>query len=129
MSKAEQLTVEQWSLIEPLLPRIERVYGRGRPRIEDRAVLNGIFWILRTAAPWTDLPGRFPLYQTCHRRFQEWAESGMLKSVLETLAEDPRSRGKLDLSESFTYGTFVAAKRAGSTWERLSGAMVRSSWP
>jgi transposase len=43
MSRAEELTDEQWNLIEPLLPRIERLDGRGRPRIEDRAVLNGIF--------------------------------------------------------------------------------------
>ena len=64
-------------MIVPLLPRIERIDGRGRPRIEDRAVLNGIFWILRTGAPWADLPGPIPLYQTCHRRFQEWVESGL----------------------------------------------------
>jgi len=128
MSRAEELTEEQWSLIGPLLPRIERVDGRGRPRIEDRAVLNGIFWILRTGAPWADLPGRFPSYQTCHRRFQEWVESGTLKSVLESLAEDLRSRGKLDLSECFIDGTFVVAKKGGCAWERPSGAKVRRSW-
>ena len=128
MSKAEQLTDEQWSLIEPLLPRIARVDGRGRPRVDDRAVLNGIFWILRTGAPWADLPARFPSYQTCHRRFQEWVNSGTLKSILEMLAEDLRSRGKLDLSECFIDGSFVVAKKGGSAWERPSGARVRSSW-
>ena len=128
MSRAEQLTDEQWSLIEPLLPRIARVDGRGRPRIEDRAVLNGIFWILRTGAAWADLPDRFPSYQTCHRRFQEWVQSGVLKSILEALAEDLRSRGQLDLSECFIDGTFVVAKKGGSAWERPSGAKVRSSW-
>jgi transposase len=74
MIRAEELTGEQWSLIEPMLPRIERVDGRGRPRVKDRAVLDGIFWILRTGAPWADLPGHFPSHQTCHRRFQEWVE-------------------------------------------------------
>lgn len=91
MSKAEELTDEQWNLIEPLLPKIVRVETRGRPRLQDRAVFNGIFWILRTGAPWADLPGRFPSYQTCHRRFQEWVAAGTLKSVLEALAEDLRS--------------------------------------
>ena len=128
MSRAEELTDEQWSLIEPLLPRIERLDGRGRPRIEDRSVLNGIFWILRTGAPWADLPGRFPSYQTCHRRFQEWVQAGTLKSVLEALAEDLRRRGKLDLSECFIDGTFAVAKKGGSAWERPSGAKVRRSW-
>ena len=36
------------------------------------AVLNGILWVLRTGAPWHDLPERYPSYQTCHRRFQQW---------------------------------------------------------
>lgn len=128
MSRAEELTDEQWNLIEPLLPQVERRDGRGRPRIEDRTVLNGIFWILRTGAPWADLPDRFPSYQTCHRRFQEWVACGTLRSVLEALAEDLRSRGKLDLSECFIDGTFVMAKKGASQWERPSGAKVRSSW-
>ena len=114
MSRAEELTDEQWNLIEPLLPVMARADKRGRPRIEDRAVLNGIFWILRTGAPWADLPGRFPSYQTCHRRFQEWVNSGTLRTVLEALAEDLRSRGKLDLSECFIDGTFVVAKKGAS---------------
>src|ERR1700735_5288673 len=111
MSRAEQLNDEQWKLIEALLPKVGRVDGRGRPRIEDRAVLNGIFWVLRTGAAWADLPRRFPSYQTCHRRFQEWVSSGVFNSILETLAEDLRSRGKLDLSECFIDGTFVVAKK------------------
>lgn len=64
MSEAEELTDEQWKLIEPLLPRID---GHGRPWIEERAILNGIFWILRTGDPQADLPRRFASsYQTCH---------------------------------------------------------------
>jgi len=92
MSRAEELTDEQWALIEPLLPRVERRDGRGRPRVENGAVFDGIFWILRTGAAWADLPERFPSYQTCHRRFQEWVASGTLRAVLEALAEDLRSR-------------------------------------
>ncbi|RRD66711.1 transposase, partial [Desulfovibrio sp. OH1186_COT-070] len=45
--------------------------GQGRPVLnEPRAILNGILWILRTGAPWKDLPERYPPYQTCHRWFQ-----------------------------------------------------------
>ncbi len=89
---------------------------------------GGILWILRTGARWQDLPDRFPPYQTCHRRFQMWVRDGTLKSVLETLAEDLRTRGKLDLSECFIDGTFVSAKKGAAKWERPSGAKARNSW-
>ena len=49
------LTDFEWSAIEPLLPR----KSRGVPRVDDRRVLNGIFWVLRSGAPWADLPGRY----------------------------------------------------------------------
>ena len=71
MPRREELDDEQWQVIEPLLLKPERrADGRGRPRKDDREVLNGILWILRSGARWQDLPERFPPYQTCHRRFQ-----------------------------------------------------------
>ncbi len=120
---------EQWTVIEPLIPKPRRrADGRGRPRQDDRAVMNGILWILRTGAPWQDMPDRYPSPATCHRRFQSWVGSGVLERLLQALAEDLRDRGKLDLSECFIDGTFVVAKKGGSAWERPSGARVRSSW-
>ena len=63
-SHSRDLTDEQWVLIGPFLPKLtRRKDGRGRPWRENRAVLNGILWILRTGAPWADLPGRYPSYQ------------------------------------------------------------------
>ena len=99
MSRAEKLTDERWNLIEPLPPVVERVDMHGRSRIEDRAVLSGIFCILRTGAPWANLLGGFPSCQTCYQRFQEWGNSGTRKTVLEALAHDLPSRSELDLSE------------------------------
>src|ERR1043166_711313 len=90
---------EQWAVVEPFLPKVERrAEGKGRPRVGDRAILNGILWVLRTGAPWHDMPNRYPPYQTCHRRFQQWQRDGTLTRLLHTLAEDLRVRGKLDLS-------------------------------
>src|SRR5258708_28980274 len=66
------LTEAQWQVLRPLLTPQRRPDGRGRPWRDARAVLNGILWILRTGAPWHDLPDRYPPYQTCHRRFQQW---------------------------------------------------------
>ncbi|HYE73544.1 MAG TPA: transposase, partial [Blastocatellia bacterium] len=70
MARHEELTDQQWSLIEPLFDKPPSVQTRGRPRRPDREVLNGVLWILRSGARWCDLPDRFPPYQTCHRRFQ-----------------------------------------------------------
>ncbi|MGH8649780.1 MAG: IS5 family transposase [Burkholderiales bacterium] len=112
MTRREELNDKQWEIIEPLIPQPRRRSdGKGRPRRDDRDVLNGILWILRSGARWQDLPERFPPYQTCHRRLQQWVRSGVIRRVLEALAEDLRSRGKLDLAECFIDATFVAAKK------------------
>jgi transposase len=87
MARGEELTDEQWSLIEPLFDKTDVVHTRGRPARDAREVLNGVLWILRSGARWSDLPERFPPYQTCHRRFQQWVRDGRLKKVLETLAQ------------------------------------------
>ena len=108
------LTDEQWIVLEPLIPEPHRRSdGRGRPWKDTREVLNGVLWVLRTGAPWHDLPDRYPPYQTCHRRLQQWARTGVLENVLKALAKDLRVRGGLDLSECFVDGTFIAAKKGG----------------
>jgi transposase len=116
------LTDEQWAMLEPLLPEpTKRTDGRGRPWRQAREVLDGVLWVLRTGAPWRDLPERYPPYQTCHRRFQRWVKEGVLSRVLEVLAEDLEARGGLDLSECFIDGAFVVAKKGEHRWERPSG--------
>ena len=127
------LTDEQWAVIAPLVvekPRVKRgkVDGRGRPRVAAREVWNGILWILRTGAPWHDLPDRYPPYQTCHRRYQEYSRAGTFKKVLQALARDLRERGDLDLSKTFIDGTFAPAKKGGAKWDLPVGAKVRRSW-
>src|SRR5919107_4403307 len=112
MARGEELTDEQWAILAPLIPDPPRREDkRGRPWRDTREVMDGVLWILRSGARWQDLPGRFPPYQTCHRRFQQWVREGTLRKVLEALAEDLRTRGELDLSECFIDGTFVVAKK------------------
>jgi len=128
MARREELTDQQWSLIESFFDKPPVIQTRGRPRRPDREILNGVLWILRSGARWCDLPDRFPPYQTCHRRFQQWVKDGRLERVLETLAEDLRTRGDMDLSECFIDGTFIVAKKGALKSERPSGARVRSCW-
>ena len=102
--------------------------GRGRPWKERRAVLNGILWVLRTGAPWADVPERYPSYQTCHRRFQQWVRCGVMKAILEALALDLRARGSLDVQEAFIDGSFAPAKKGAPRLEKPSVAKARKSW-
>ena len=94
---------EQWAVVSPLLPKHpRRADGKGRPWQSDRAILDGILWVLRTGAPWHDLPERYPSYQTCHRRLQSWVKTGTFERILAALAKDLQDCGKLDMSECFT---------------------------
>src|SRR5207253_6573131 len=84
------LTDAQWAVLQPFL-HPKPVRKRGRPWQDARAVFNGILWVLRTGAPWHDLPDRYPPYQTCHRRFQQWQRDGRSEEHTSEL----QSRGHL----------------------------------
>jgi transposase len=59
---------------------------RGVPRVNDRRVLNGIFWVLRSGAPWRDLPNAFGPYTTCYNRFVRWRRAGVWSRIIHALA-------------------------------------------
>lgn len=68
-----ELTDFEWSIIQPLLPN----KPRGVPRVDDRKVLNGIFWRLRTGTPWADIPACYGPSSTCYNRFVRWRRIGV----------------------------------------------------
>ena len=68
-----ELTDFEWSIIQPLLPN----KPRGVPRADDRKVLNGIYWRLRTGSPWADIPERYGPATTCANRFRRWGKIGV----------------------------------------------------
>ena len=124
-----ELTKAQWELLEPLLPVYKRESGKaGRPRVDNRKILTGILWILCTGAPWKDLPRHYGAYQTCHRRYQEWLEKGVIDKILQTLVADLERNGQLDLSESFIDGTFSSAKKGVLELVRQSAEKGARSW-
>ena len=118
----------QWAVVEACFKPKPRLEKRGRPPREARAVLNGVLWILRTGAPWKDLPERYPPYQTCHRWFQRWQQEGTLVELLRVLVEDLRDRGKVDVSESFIDATFAGAKKGALELVRRAAAKGPRSW-
>ena len=124
-----KLTDKQWKFIEPLIPEPKRgPNGSGRPPRSAREVLDGVFWVLRTGAPWKDLPKRYPPYQTCHRRFQQWVKDGVLGEILVALREDLKTRGGIGDIEAFIDGTYVQAKRGALKSADLAQARRPRSW-
>ena len=77
-----ELTDHEWATIKPMLPN----KPRGVPRVNDRRVLNGIFWVLRSGAPWRDLPQEFGPYTTCYNRFVRWRRAGVWCRIMDALA-------------------------------------------
>src|SRR6204780_1155369 len=82
-------------LIEPLLPD----KPRGVARVDDRRVINGIFYVLRTGSPWRDLPERYGPYTTIYNRYNRWAKAGVWLRIFERLAaRSPQSMQLIDSS-------------------------------
>ena len=68
-----ELSDFEWNIIQPIPPN----KSRGVPRVDDRRVLNGIFWVLRSGAPWRDMPERYGPYTTAYNRFSRWRKAGV----------------------------------------------------
>ena len=97
------LADEEWALLEPLLPA-----RRKSARVDDRRILNAVFYVLRTGMPWRDLPERYGPYTPAYNRFNRWSRRGIWKRVFDTLAA--KSHNSLHLIDS----TIVKAHRSAS---------------
>jgi len=84
VQRRHELTDSEWERLKKHFP--ERQSGDiGRPRNDDRQMLNGLLWIVRTGAPWRDLPERYGSWSTVYSRFRQWQESGLFQKILEEL--------------------------------------------
>jgi transposase len=97
------LSDDEWSLLEPLMPK-----SRLSARVDDRKIMNALFYVLRTGIPWRDLPERYGPYTTAYNRFNRWSRRGIWKRIFDTLAL--KSRDSLYRIDS----TIVKAHRAAS---------------
>lgn len=102
------LSDEDWVVIAPLFP----AEGRGTKRLDDRTVLNGIFYILRTGVPWRDLPGRYGPPTTVYNRYVRWGERGIWREIFEALATECTD------ALVFIDSSIVKAHRAGAGAKR-----------
>ena len=110
--KRHELTDEQWELISPQIPLSTARTGR-QPK-DPRLMLDGIFWILGTGAPWRDLPERFGSCKTVHRYFTNWRRAGVFDNIVQTLQVKLDKEGLIDWDMWCVDGASVRATRAAA---------------
>lgn len=111
------LSDEEWAVIQPLLPQ----QGRGPRRKDDRTVLNGIFYILRTGAPWRDLPERYGPHTTVYNRYVRWGLRGVWRDIFEALARSCKD-ALIFIDSSIVKAHRAAAGSKKGNWQKVLDA-------
>lgn len=105
--RRHELTDAQWERLAPLLP--PQRPRTGRPANDHRTVLNGMLWILRTGAPWRDLPERYGSWKTVASRFRRWRDAKIWDRILVALQAEAAHDGTLDDTLAMIDGTSIRA--------------------
>lgn len=118
-----------WSLLEPHLPGRQGAWG-GQAK-DNRTFINAVFWVLRTGAPWRDLPPDYGGWSNTHRRFIRWRDKGIWESLLEKLIIDPDYEWlMIDATHVKVHPHASGAKGGNQDMSRSKGGWVpRYMWP
>ena len=109
-----EVSDELWARIKPLLPVVQRrLRHPGRRRLDDRACLNGILFVLVTGMRWDRLPPQLGYGSgvTCWRRLRDWTAAGVWDRLHELLLAELHAAGRIDWSRAAVDGSHVRAKR------------------
>lgn len=102
-----ELTDAEWERLVGLLPPAKPPLGR--PNLDHRQMVNGMLWILKTGAPWRDLPERYGNWKTVYSRFRRWQRAGVWERILADLQAQGDALGDLNWDLHFVDGTVVRA--------------------
>lgn len=117
------LSDPQWKRIKRFLPKAK---ARGRPRADDREVINGILYVLSTGCRWEDLPHDIAAsYQTCHRRLLEFQRRRIWQKIVADLLKEADRRGLLNLKNAYHDASVVKSKR-GRRIKSATPASIKS---
>ena len=125
--KRHELTDEQWALVEPHLPVSNA--RTGRPASDRRTLLNAIFWILVTGAPWRDLPPAFGNWNSVFQRFRRWAKKGSWERIFQALVENPDFEYLIIDSTIVRAHQHAAGAKKGTLRRKPSGGARMASVP
>lgn len=107
------LSDEEFALLEAFLPP-ERSGKRGKPYRSHRMVLNGIFWILRSGAPWRYLPECYGPWSTVYGRYRQWKNNGLFQTLLDALEARARRGDKIDFEFAAVDGSTIRAHKSAA---------------
>jgi transposase len=119
MSRGDLIEAE-WNLLKDLLPP-ER--GRkNRPASDNRPIVNGILWRIRTGVPWRDVPEKYGKWITVYQRFRRWSKAGIWEAVATTLAQAMADNSRHSIDSTTVRGHISAAGAKGGLANRLLAA-------
>lgn len=123
------LSDRHWELLESHLPGRSGVWGGVAQ--DNRRFINAVFWILRTGAPWRDLPASYGGWKNTHRRFCRWRDQGIWESLLEKLIVEPDYEWlMIDASHCKVHPHAAGARGGNQGMSRTKGGSTpRYTWP
>ncbi len=122
MRRRHELSDAEWARLRPLLPPRRA----GKPRQDDRRIVNGILWKLATGAPWRDLPERYGPWQTVYTRFRRWTAAGVWERMVAAVQRQADAAGQLDWAVHFVDGTVIRAHQHAAGAK--GGTRTRRRW-
>jgi len=110
-----EVTDPEWELLAPFIPEPRAGPGKqGRPPKQPRQMLNGMLWVLRTGAPWRDMPTRYGKWKTVHNRLTIWRRERVFDRMVEGLQAKLNARGSIDWDLWCVDGTNIRAARCAA---------------
>ena len=130
MQNRHDLTDEQWAVIEPIILKTVGNWG-GSNANDNRIFVNGAFWIIRTGAPWRDLPPQYGKFNAVHQRFKRWCDNGWWENILAELIDDPDFEWlMIDASHCKVHPHAAGEKGGNQAMERTKGGSIpKCIWP
>jgi transposase len=119
----------EWDIVEPHLPGRKGKWGKAAK--DNRQFINGVLWILRTGAPWRDLPADYGGWKNTHRRFCRWRDKGIWEGLLEKIMCEPDYEWlMIDASHIKVHPHASGAKGGNEDMSRTKGVLIpRYIWP
>ena len=130
LQNRHDLTNAQWEILEPIILMVIGTWG-GSNAGDNRIFVNGCFWILRTGAPWRDLPPQYGKFGSVHKRFKHWCDKGIRERILEAIIDDPDFEWlMIDATHCKVHPHAAGAVGGNQDMSRTKGGLIlRYIWP